>query len=144
MGSRRRQPWLEGSKGLGRRRAETCEGRRKQGRSRGHREEVYRSRRDRRSEVEGIGDGRDFSSYLLPLGSGGLFPHLTQGATLASISSWAFETADSIPIGDCHSRILELQLQSWRRCTEDTSALPRSTEFVYPFLFHRDQLQKAI
>ena len=48
---RSHQPRPEGSQGSGGRRAEADQGRRKQGRSRDHQEEVHRSRRDCRSEV---------------------------------------------------------------------------------------------
>jgi hypothetical protein len=52
------------------------------------------------------------------------------------MSSWAFESADSIPIGDCDFRILELQLQFWQNCEEGIFArLPARylhAEFLRP------------
>jgi hypothetical protein len=52
------------------------------------------------------------------------------------VSSWAFEPADSIPIGDCDFRILELQLQFGRNCKKGIFAhfLGRNfhTGFVRP------------
>jgi hypothetical protein len=59
------------------------------------------------------------------LNAGG-FCRLTQGAGPARVDSWVFDSADSIPIGDCAFRILELQLQFGRDCREGFSALRRA------------------
>jgi hypothetical protein len=53
------------------------------------------------------------------------------------VGSWAFEPADSIPIGDCDFRILELQVQFGRNCREGIFALLHArnfhTEFLRPY-----------
>ncbi len=56
--------------------------------------------------------------------------HLTQGISPDSISSWALDSLDSNPIGDCASRILELQLQFGRNCREGISAHSRSRNYT--------------
>src|SRR5580700_2960843 len=48
--------------------------------------------------------------------------NLTKGVSPAKVDSWAFDLADSTPIGACDSRILELQLQFVRNCGEGFSA----------------------
>src|SRR5262245_27411205 len=58
---------------------------------------------------------------------------LTGDASPVRLCSWAVDSADSIPIGDCEPRILELQLQSRQDCREVISARPYakiSTGFV--------------
>jgi hypothetical protein len=60
--------------------------------------------------------------------------NLTQGVSPVKVNSWAFDSADSIPIGDCDLQILELQLQAGRNCTEGISALPRTGSLATGFL----------
>jgi hypothetical protein len=50
------------------------------------------------------------------------------------MSSWAFEPADSIPIGDCDFRILELQVQFGRNCREGIFARFCARNFHTEFL----------
>ena len=71
---------------------------------------------------------------------GRVFCSLTQGVSPVKLNSWASDSADSIPIGDCASEILALQLQCGRNCREGISARSRSRKyspgFVRPLLHH--------
>jgi hypothetical protein len=72
---------------------------------------------------------------------------LTRAFYPVRVNSWVLIHPDSIPIGDCDSRILELKLQFGRNCREGISAYSCARNYLTGFVrlhvrrprFHREQ-----